>query len=84
MMGRVPIPITLPVTGVLGENTTGALNDLVPMRASGGGRRPCARRFPVRTSLFPYSTVAHAQALIDSLDAFSVFEAVVVDDRMYV
>jgi mannose-1-phosphate guanylyltransferase len=41
---------------------------------------PCARRLLVRSSLFPYSTVVGAQALIDSLDAFSVFEAVVVDD----
>jgi len=65
---------------MLGENATGALNALVPMRASGGGQRPCARRLLVRSSLFPYSTVAGARALIDSLDALSVFEAVVVDD----
>ena len=74
-------PITLPVTGVLGENATGALNALVPVPASGGGRRPCARRLPICSSLFPYSTVADARALIDSLDALSVFEAAVVDDR---
>ena len=66
---------------MLGENTTGALNALVPVRASGGGRRPCARRLLVRSSLFPYSTVVGARALIDSLDALSVFEAAVVDDR---
>ena len=77
-------PITLPVTGVLGENATGALNVLVPVRASGGGRRPCARRLLVRVSPFPYSTVARVPALIDSLDAISVFEAVAVDDRAYV
>jgi len=65
---------------VLGENATGALNALVPVRASGGGRRPCARRLPIRSSLFPYLTVVGARALIDSLDALSVFEAAVVDD----
>ena len=72
--------ITLLVTGVLGENATGALNDLVPVRASGGGWRPCVRRLPVRSSLFSYSTVVGARALIDSLDALSVFNAAVVDD----
>jgi len=70
------------VTGVLGENATGALNALIPVRASGGGRRPCARRLPIRSSLFPYSTVVGARALIDSLDALPVFEAAVVDDYM--
>jgi len=70
----------LPVTGVLGENATDALNALVSVRALGGGRRPCARRLPVRSSLFPYSTVVDARGVINSLDAFSVFEAVVVDD----
>jgi len=73
-------PITLPVTGVLGENTTGALNALVPVRTSGGGRRPCARRLLVRSSLLPYSTVAGFRVLIDSLDTLSIFEAVAVDD----
>ena len=68
------------MTGVLVENMTGALNALVPVRASGGGWRPCARRLPIRLSLFPYSTVVGARALIDSLDALSVFEAAVVDD----
>ena len=58
----------LPVTGVLGGNMTGALNAPVPVRASGGGRRP--------------SMVVGARALTDSLDAFSVFEAAVVDDCM--
>jgi len=72
----------LPVTGVLGGNATGALNALVPARASGGGRRPHARRLLVRSSLFPYSTVVGARALIDSLDALSVLEAAVVDDCM--
>jgi len=51
-------PITLPVTDGLGENAAGALNALVPVPASGGGRRPCARGLSIRTSLFPYSTVA--------------------------
>jgi len=68
------------VTGVLGENATGALNALIPVRALGDGRRPCARRLPVRSSLLPYSTVVGARALIDSLDALSVFDAAVVDD----
>ena len=74
-------PTTLPVTGVLGGNATGALNALAPVRASGGGRRPCARRLLIRSSLFPYSTLVGARALIDSLDTLSVFEAVSVDDR---
>ena len=69
------------MTCVLGENATGVLNALVPVPASGGGRRPCARRLPIRSSLLPYSTVAGARALIDSLDTLSVFEAAVVDDR---
>ena len=69
------------MTGVLGKNATGALNALVPVPVSGGGRRPCARRLSIRSSLFPYSTVAGARALIDSLDALSVFEAAVIDDH---
>ena len=36
-------PITLPVTVGLGENAAGALNALVPVPVSDGGRRPCAR-----------------------------------------
>ena len=68
------------MTGVLGENATGALNALIPVRASGGGRHPCARRPLVRSSLFSYSMVVGARALIDSLDALSVFEAAAVDD----
>ena len=67
----------------LGENAVGALNALVPMPASGGGQRPCARRLLIRSSLFPYSTVAGGRALIDSLDALSVFEARSVEDRTY-
>jgi len=69
------------VTGVLGENATGTLNALVPVPASGGGRRPCARRLPIHSSLFSFSTIVGARALIDSLDALSVFEAAVVDDH---
>jgi len=65
---------------MLGGNATGALNALAPVRVSGGGWRPCARCLPVRSSSFPYSTVVGARALLDSLDAFSVFEAEVVDD----
>ena len=59
----------------------GALNALVPVPALGGGRRPGARRLPIRSSLFPYSTVAGARALIDSQDALSVFETTAVEDR---
>ena len=70
------------MTGVLGGNATGALNSLVPVRASGGGCRPCARRLLIRSSLFPYSMVVGAPALIDSLDALSIFEAAVIDDYM--
>ena len=69
------------MTGVLGRNATSALNALAPLRASRGGQRPCARRLLIRSSLFPYSTVVGARALIDSLDALSVFEAAVVDDH---
>jgi len=74
-------PITLPVTGVLGGKATGALNAQAPVRASGGGRRPCARRLLIRSSLFPHSTIVGARALIDSLDTLSVFEAAVIDDH---
>ena len=69
------------MTGGLGENATGAVNALVLVPALGGGRRPCARRLPIRSSLFPYSTVADARALVDSQDALSVFEATVAGDR---
>jgi len=51
-------PITLPMTDGLGENAAGALNALVPVPASGDGRRPCARGLSIRTSLFSYSMVA--------------------------
>jgi len=71
------------VTYGLGENAAGALNALVPVPASGGGRRPCARRLSIRLSLFSYSTVTGARALIDSQDALSVFEAMAVEDRTY-
>ena len=67
------------MTGVLGGKATGALNALAPVRASGGGRRPCVRRLLIRSSLCPYSTVVSARALIDLLDVLSVFEAAVVD-----
>ena len=63
------------MTDGLGENVAGALNTLVPVPALGGGRRPCARGLLIRTSLFPYSTVADARAPIDSHDALSAFEA---------
>jgi len=69
------------VTDGLGGNAAGALNALIPVPASGGGRRPCARGLSIRTSLFPYSTVAGAPALVDSHDALPVFEATNVDNR---
>ena len=65
---------------MLGEKATDALNALVPVRASGGGRCPWARRLPIRSSPFPYSTLVGARALLDSIDAPSVFEAEGVDD----
>ena len=71
------------MTGGLGENAAGALNALLRVPASGGGRRPCARRLPIRSSLFPYSTVAGARALIDSQDALSVFESMAIENRAY-
>ena len=71
------------MTGKLGENATGALNALAPVPVSGGGRRPCARRLPIHSSLFPCSTVAGARALIDSQDALSVFETMAIEDRTY-
>ena len=76
-------PITLPVTDGLGGSAVGALNALAPVPVSGGGRRPCARGPPIRTSLFPYSTVAGARALVDSQDTLSVFVATAVEDRAY-
>ena len=71
------------MTSVLGENATGALNALVLVPVSGGGRCPCARRPPIRSSPFPYSTVACARALVDSQDNISVFEAAVIEDRVH-
>jgi len=68
------------MTGRLGENVIGTLNALVPVPASGGGRCPCARGLLIRSSLFPYSTVASARALIDSQDVLSVFETMAVED----
>ena len=67
------------MTRVLGGEASGAFNVPARVRASGGRRRPCARRLPVRVSLFPYSTAANARPLIDSLHAISVFEAVDVE-----
>ena len=71
------------MTDGLAENAAGTLNALVPVPASGGGRHPCARGLLIRTSLFPYLTVAGARALIDSQDALSVFETMVVEDRAH-
>ena len=71
------------MTRVLGGEASGTFNAPARVRASGGGRRPCARRLPVRVSLFPYSTGANARPLIDSLDAISVFEVVDVEGYVY-
>ena len=71
------------MTSVLGGKTAGALNALALVRALGGGQCPCARRFPTRSSPFPYSTAASARPLIDSLDAISVFEVVDVEGCVY-
>jgi len=70
------------VTSVLGGKATGALNAWVLVSASGGGQCPCVRRLLVHSSPFPYSTVVDVRPLSGSLDAFSVFEAAAVDDRM--
>jgi len=51
------------VTVGFGENAAGALNNLVPVPASGGGRRPCVRGLLIRTSQFPYSTVVVRSSL---------------------
>ena len=72
-----------PVTCVLGGEASGAFNAPARVRASGGGRHPCARRPPVRVSPFPYSTAASARPPIDSLDAISVFEVVDVEGYVY-
>ena len=69
------------MTDGLGENAAGALNALVPMPTSGGGRHPCVEDLLIRTSLFPYSRVTGSRAPVDSNDALSMFEAMVVDDR---
>ena len=72
------------MTRVLGGEASGALNALALVRASGGGQCPCARRLLIRSSPLPYSTAVGARALIDSLDATSVFEAAAVDGCAYV
>ena len=71
------------MTSVLGGKVAGAFNVPALVRASGGGQCPCARRLLIRSSLFSYSTVAGGRALIDSLDALSVFEARAIEDRTY-
>ena len=71
------LSITLPVTAGLGENATGALNALVPVPASGGGRRPCARGLSIRMSQFRIRRSMLSRASADSHDPFSVFEAMV-------
>jgi len=72
------LPITLPVTVGLGENTAGTLNALVLVPASGGGWRPCSRGLLICTSLSRIRQLSFSQAWVDSHDPFSVFEAMVV------
>ena len=71
------LPIMFPMTVGLGENTPGALNALVSISASGGGRRPCARGLSIRTSLFRIRWSLFGRASADSRDPFSVFKAMV-------
>jgi len=54
-----------------------------PCPRQAGGGVLCARGLLIRTSLFPYSTVAGARALIDSQDTLPVFMATVVEDHEY-
>ena len=68
------------MTDGLGENAADTLNALVPVPASGGGRRPCDQGLSIRTSLFPYSTVAGARSPVDSHDTLSAFEDTGVDN----
>ena len=72
------LPITLPVTVGLGENVAGTLNDLVPVPASGGWRRPCARGLLIRMSQFRIRRLPFTRAIADSHDHFSTFKAMVV------
>jgi len=80
---RCLFPITPSVTHVLGGEAPGAFNAPARVRASGGGQCPCSRRFLIRSRRLPCSTAVGARALIDSLDATSVFEAAAVDGRAY-
>ena len=72
------------MTNALGGKVAGVFNASARVRVSGGGQRACARRLPVRASPFPYSVVASARPLVDSLDAISVFEVAVVDNSAHV
>jgi len=71
------LPISFPVTVGLGENMAGALNALLPVPATGGGRRPCARGLSIRTSHFRIRWSLSSRASVDSHDPFFVFEAMV-------
>ena len=70
--------ITLPVTVGFGENAAGALNALIPIPASGGGRSPCTRDLLIRMSQIRIQRLPFSRAIADSHDHFSVFEAMVV------
>jgi len=69
--------ITLPVSVGLGGSMAVALNALASVPATGGGGCFCARGPSIRSTLFPYSTVAGYRALIDSVDPVSVFETTI-------
>jgi len=71
------LPITIPMTVRLGENTVGTLNALVPVPATGGGRRPCARGLSIHTSHFRIRRSLSIRASVDSHDPFSMLEAMV-------
>ena len=71
------------MTRVLGGETSGAFN--APARARIRRRAASLRSTPPGSrEPILYSTVTRARRLIDSLDAISVFEAVVVDGCAYV
>jgi len=70
-------PITPPMSVGLGGSMAVALNALTSVPAKGGGERFCARGLLIRSTLFPYLTVAGYRALGRSLCRISVFKAMV-------
>jgi len=82
MMGRVPVPYHASRDQRVMWESDRRIKSL-------GSRARIRRRTvslrstsPIRSSLFPYSTVVSARPLSDSLDVFSVLEAAAVDDLM--